>query len=79
MWFIIIFFLIILILQLFCAIGFFIALIEGIFKIEIIKENSWMDRILAKYFLKPLAITALIMFSLIMIYAGMKFILGVNC
>jgi len=79
MWFIVTFFIIILILQLFCVIGFFIALIEGIFKIEIIKEYSCMDIILARYFLKPLAITALVMFSLLMIYAGMKFILGVNC
>ena len=39
MWFIVTFFIIILILQLFCVIGFFIALIEGIFKIEIIKES----------------------------------------
>ena len=79
MWFIITFFAIAGILQLAAIVGFFISLIETIFKIEIVKENSWMDRILAKYILKPLAITFLVMFGLLMIYAGMKYVLGHNC
>ncbi len=79
MWFIITFFTIAGILQLACIVGFFISLIETIFKIEIVKENSWMDRILAKYILKPLAIIFLVMFGLLMIYAGMKYVLGHNC
>ena len=79
MWFMITFFIIAGILQLACIVGFFISLIETIFKIEIFKENSWMDRILAKYFLKPLGIIFLVMFCLLMIYAGMKYVLGHNC
>ena len=79
MWFIITFFTIAGILQLVAIVGFFISLIETIFKIEIFKENSWMDRILAKYILKPLAIIFLVMFGLLMIYAGMKYVLGHNC
>jgi len=79
MWFIVTYFIIIFILQMSCVIGLFISLIESVFKIEIIKENSWMDRILAPYFLKPLTIIVLVMFGLLMIYAGMKFILGTNC
>jgi hypothetical protein len=67
------------ILQLACIVGFFLSLIETIFKIEIMKENSWMDRILAKYFLKPLGIIFLVMFCLLIIYAGMKYVLGHNC
>ena len=67
MWFMITFFIIAGILQLACIVGFFISLIETIFKIEIFKENSWMDRILAKYFLKPLGIIFLVMFCLLMI------------
>lgn len=79
MWFIITFFVIIVILQLACLIGITISLIEGIFKIEIIKEYSWMDTILGKYILKPLAITCLVMFGLLMIWRIMSFILGCNC
>jgi len=79
MWFMITFFTIAGILQLACIVGFFISLIETIFKIEIMKENSWMDRILAKYFLKPLGIIFLVMFCLLMIYAGMKYVLGHIC
>lgn len=79
MWFIITFFVIILILQLACIVGITISTIEAIFKIEIIKEYSWMDRILGRYILKPLAITSLIMFGLLMIWRIMSFILGYNC
>jgi hypothetical protein len=79
MWFIITFFAIAGILQLAAIVGFFISLIETIFKIEIVKENSWMDRVLARYFFKPLAITFLVMFCLLIIYAGMKYVLGDNC
>ena len=79
MWFMITFFAIAGILQLACIVGFFLFLIETIFKIEIMKENSWMDRILAKYFLKPLGVIFLVMFCLLMIYAGMKYVLGHNC
>lgn len=79
MWFMITFFVIAGILQLACIVGFFLSLIETIFKIEIMKENSWMDRILAKYFLKPLGIIFLVMFCLLIIYAGMKYVLGHNC
>jgi hypothetical protein len=79
MWFIITFFTIAGILQLVAIVGFFISLIETIFKIEIFKENSWMDRILAKYILKPLAIIFLVMFGLLMIWRIMCFVLGHNC
>jgi hypothetical protein len=79
MWFIITFFAIAGILQLVAIVGFFISLIETIFKIEIFKENSWMDRILAKYILKPLAIIFLVMFGLLMIWRIMCFVLGHNC
>ena len=79
MWFIITLFTIAGILQLVNIVGFFISLIETIFKIEIFKENSWMDRILAKYILKPLAIIFLVMFGLLMIWRIMCFVLGHNC
>ena len=79
MWFIITFVTIAGILQLAVIVGFFISLIETIFKIEIVKENSWMDRVLARYFLKPLAITFLVMFGLLMIWRIMSFVLGDNC
>jgi hypothetical protein len=79
MWFIITFFAIAGILQLVAIVGFFISLIETIFRIEIFKENSWMDRILAKYILKPLAIIFLVMFGLLMIWRIMCFVLGHNC
>jgi len=79
MWFIITFFAIAGILQLVAIVGFFISLIETIFKIEIFKENSWMDRILAKYILKPLAIIFLVMFGLLIIWRIMCFVLGHNC
>jgi hypothetical protein len=79
MWFIITFLAIAGILQLVAIVGFFISLIETIFKIEIFKENSWMDRILAKYILKPLAIIFLVMFGLLMIWRIMCFVLGHNC
>jgi hypothetical protein len=79
MWFIITFFTIAGILQLVAIVGFFISLIETIFKIEIFKENSWMDRILAKYILKPLAIIFLVMFGLLIIWRIMCFVLGHNC
>jgi hypothetical protein len=79
MWFIITFFTIAGILQLVAIVGFFISLIETIFKIEIFKENSWMDRILAKYILKPLTIIFLVMFGLLMIWRIMCFVLGHNC
>ena len=79
MWFIITFVTIAGILQLAAIVGFFISLIETIFKIEIVKENSWMDIVLARYFFKPLAITFLVMFCLLIIYAGMKYVLGDNC
>lgn len=79
MWFMITFFIIAGILQLACIVGFFISLIETIFKIEIVKENSCMDGFLAKYFLKPLGIIFLVMFCLLIIYAGMKYVLGHNC
>jgi hypothetical protein len=79
MWFIITFFAIAGILQLVAIVGFFISLIETIFRIEIFKENSWMDRILAKYILKPLAIIFLVMFGLLIIWRIMCFVLGHNC
>jgi hypothetical protein len=79
MWFIITFFTIAGILQLVAIVGFFISLIETIFKIEIFKENSWMDRILAKYILKPLTIIFLVMFGLLIIWRIMCFVLGHNC
>ena len=79
MWFIITFFIIYAILQLANIVGFFISLIETIFKIEIIKENSWMERILAKHILTPLAIIFLVMFALIMVWRIMCFILGCEC
>jgi hypothetical protein len=79
MWFIITFFTIAGILQLVAIVVFFISLIETIFKIEIFKENSWMDRILAKYILKPLTIIFLVMFGLLMIWRIMCFVLGHNC
>jgi hypothetical protein len=79
MWFIITFFTIAGILQLVNIVGFFISLIETIFRIEIFKENSWMDRILAKYILKPLAIIFLVMFGLLIIWRIMCFVLGHNC
>ena len=79
MWFVITFLVIAGILQLACIVGATISLIEGIFKIEVIKEYSWMDEVLARYILKPLAITFLIMFGLIMIWKIMSLILGHNC
>jgi hypothetical protein len=79
MWFIITLVTIAGILQLACIVGFFLSLIETIFKIEIMKENSWMDRILVRYFLKPLAITFLIMVGLLMIWRIMNLVLGYNC
>lgn len=80
MWFIITFLIISAILQLVCLIGFFIALVASIFKIEKIqKENGWMDRIYGRYIYKPLLITFLIMFGLLMIWRIMSFILGYNC
>lgn len=79
MWFIITFFVIIAILQLACVVGLIISIIEAIFKIEIVKEDSWMDTILARYFLNPLAIICLVMFGLIMIWGIMNLILGHNC
>lgn len=80
MWFIITFFIISAILQLVCLVGFFIALVASIFKIEKIQEeNGWMDRIYGRYIYKPLLITFLIMFGLLMIWRIMNFILGCNC